>query len=320
VELVDKMGGHEEHFITAPDDDFICPICLSVSLDAVAHECGKLYCDSCWRQWSSQGKVCPTCQRGGDAPPAHRDRRSILNLEIRCPRSACEESFRLGDKVKHMDTECSHRLTKCSLCEADTTIAALDEHSKTECHFRDTTCPDCAVPVVYADLSQHLETECPLRSSHCPLCREVVQQADLARHMQENAGSHILALVVENQSLKVRVAQLEQAAEASAADQVPHQNSNSLASEAEVATSTVTGEPWHPGRIGAAPNGISRVDPDEDIMWSSEVGKECEGYTWDTFKQGWCSSISTVYRPTSEDDCRWTCCNGMYDSPPCGLR
>lgn len=73
----------------------------------------------------------------------------------------------------------------------------------------------------------------------------------------------------------------------------------------------------HPGRIGAAPNGVSRSDGKE-IMWSEDVNSgDDPGYTFANFRDGWSDPLETVYRPRGEDTCTWTCCGGRWDSPGC---
>jgi hypothetical protein len=52
----------------------------------------------------------------------------------------------------------------------------------------------------------------------------------------------------------------------------------------------------HPGKIGAAPNGINRTDG-EDIMWSEDVeAGKVSGYTWDNFRLNWRDPLSVRRR------------------------
>ena len=53
-------------------------------------------------------------------------------------------------------------------------------------------------------------------------------------------------------------------------------------------------------------------------MWSSSVQDgSCEGYTWESFKNGWKEDLSVVFRSLGDDDCLWTCCQQAYNAPPC---
>ena len=73
----------------------------------------------------------------------------------------------------------------------------------------------------------------------------------------------------------------------------------------------------HPGRIGAAPNGISRTDKG-GIIWANQVKKNNSvGYTWNNFRLGWSSELDAVYRPVSDNYCKWTCCDKKFDAVPC---
>jgi hypothetical protein len=44
---------------------------------------------------------------------------------------------------------------------------------------------------------------------------------------------------------------------------------------------------YHPGVIGARPNGIGRLRKDESIMWQSDSQHSGKGYTWKNFREGW---------------------------------
>eukprot|EP00808_Paulinella_micropora_P002413 g19279.t1 len=77
-------------------------------------------------------------------------------------------------------------------------------------------------------------------------------------------------------------------------------------------------EEKHTGRIGAAPNGINRTDG-KKIIWSSSGNLETEGYTWENFRLGWVQDLAQVYKPGHGNLCKWTCCYGGWDSPPCSV-
>ena len=56
-------------------------------------------------------------------------------------------------------------------------------------------------------------------------------------------------------------------------------------------SSSKSGTMYHPGRIGAEPNGISRIDGAAIIFAASTT----VGYTWETFRNGWSSPLQQVY-------------------------
>ena len=49
-------------FITEPDDDLKCLICLSLARNPLQHEeCGKLFCKECLEKFGKD-KPCPNCK------------------------------------------------------------------------------------------------------------------------------------------------------------------------------------------------------------------------------------------------------------------
>ena len=310
------MAGHDEQWAEEVDEDYRCPICLLVARDAVAHSCGKLFCAHCWAQCAVQKELCPLCQEGGEAAPAHRDRKAILNVNIRCPLE-CDQAFRLGNKEAHVASACVRRSIPCTLCGGDTTPATLQQHRDTECSHRTVRCPDCGLSVQYREMSDHRRVACTHRSVPCPLCHEAVHSKDLLQHMEQSAGTHIMALLTENDRLKSRIRRLERAMGLDAVEEV----AVDAAKDAERAAGGMREgqcERWHPGRIGAAPNGIGRLDGGQ-VLWANALATN-GGYTWDDYHEGWKEPLSRVFSPKDDCDCQWTCCGGLYDAAPCATR
>ena len=57
-----RTSGQKYKFISEPDDDLKCLICLEVAMDPMQHEeCGKLFCKDCLE---SHGRTnpCPNCR------------------------------------------------------------------------------------------------------------------------------------------------------------------------------------------------------------------------------------------------------------------
>ena len=51
-------------FVSEPDDEFICVICLEVAREPFQHEeCGKLLCKECLEEYG-RDKPCPHCKTG----------------------------------------------------------------------------------------------------------------------------------------------------------------------------------------------------------------------------------------------------------------
>ena len=50
------------NFVSEPDDDLKCLICLGIARDPLQHEeCGKLFCKVCLEKYG-KNKPCPNCR------------------------------------------------------------------------------------------------------------------------------------------------------------------------------------------------------------------------------------------------------------------
>ena len=55
----------EYYYVSEPDDDLLCPICLEVARDPLQHEaCGKLFCKECIEE-HGKDQPCPHCNTEG---------------------------------------------------------------------------------------------------------------------------------------------------------------------------------------------------------------------------------------------------------------
>ena len=55
----------EYYYVSEPDDDLLCPICLEVARDPLQHEaCGKLFCKECIEE-HGKDQPCPHCSTEG---------------------------------------------------------------------------------------------------------------------------------------------------------------------------------------------------------------------------------------------------------------
>ena len=56
--------GYEYNFVSKPDDDLKCFICLAVARDPWQHgKCGSLFCEKCLNKHGKE-KPCPECGKG----------------------------------------------------------------------------------------------------------------------------------------------------------------------------------------------------------------------------------------------------------------
>lgn len=78
-----------------------CPICFSVPLTAVSHECGHVFCLTCWNRWTMDDEgngLCPTCRQGSKAVPDYRARQMLKRVQFPC--RDCD--FLRSDNNKHV--------------------------------------------------------------------------------------------------------------------------------------------------------------------------------------------------------------------------
>ena len=58
-------GVLEYNYVSEPDADLQCPICLGLVKDPLQHEeCGKLFCEECIEKYGKY-KRCPHCRTHG---------------------------------------------------------------------------------------------------------------------------------------------------------------------------------------------------------------------------------------------------------------
>ena len=58
----DRSSEQKYKFVSEPDDELKCLICLEVAMDPMQHEaCGKLFCKDCLESYG-RTKPCPNCR------------------------------------------------------------------------------------------------------------------------------------------------------------------------------------------------------------------------------------------------------------------
>lgn len=180
-----EAGYDELWMLDVSPFEHLCPICTLVPRNAVAHACGQIFCFLCWEMWKVQGTGCAHCRQPGDAPASNRDRRDILNLQIRCP-AKCEQIYRLGDKEKHLKDVCPNRLVQCERCEQFSSAALMPNHEQNICEHR-------------------------IRL--CVFCDRKIKHKDMEQHYHDKLGDHLIHLATKNKKLEERIAELEKNAE-----------------------------------------------------------------------------------------------------------
>ncbi|CAJ1434805.1 unnamed protein product, partial [Effrenium voratum] len=152
-----------------------CPICLQVAKDALAHECGELFCEMCWVRCQADDDRCPVCRQDGrQVAPAYWSRRAILDLATTC--QSCGEVCRLGDKAAHL-ARCASRLVTCETCGLELPAQRLAQH----------------------------QAQCSAWCC-CELCGEKVR--DLEAHLNEKPGGHLSLMLKDLRELRREVSEL----------------------------------------------------------------------------------------------------------------
>lgn len=189
VELSHEMGteppvdwtpaGYDETWVSAEEaEKSKCPICFMVARNALAHECGELFCEDCWVKCQGEDERCPVCrQEGHEVAPAYANRRAIQRLQIVCP-NKCGQVLCLSDKEDHLRSKCGHRPIRC---------------------------PDCDSEVAAGQLAEH-QVLCRENWPICELCGQRVK--NLAVHMAAQTGDHMLRMVEGLASLREEVKDL----------------------------------------------------------------------------------------------------------------
>jgi hypothetical protein len=105
------------------EDNFICPVCLSITEDAVELSCcSTIMCEKCSTQLN---RTCPNCRRNFVAKPSIPIRRLIVNIVWRC---TCGHSTTRSERNSHLD-RCPEQL-KCKFkdCLFSGDVADLKMH------------------------------------------------------------------------------------------------------------------------------------------------------------------------------------------------
>ncbi len=182
--------GFDEDFVDMFDEK--CLMCLQVPQDAVAHDCGKLFCSSCWASWMTKSNQCPNCREQGTVAPAHRDRMMIRALKIRCKQ--CLEVFPLSQHENHCKNNCKHREIICEKCNVLTTYYRQTNNM----HACVVKCQKCMLQCYYFELMDHQAQTCTNHDVRCSFCQKDIELTKLYEHSR----NHIIELQTRVLSLE----------------------------------------------------------------------------------------------------------------------
>ena len=203
-------GVLEYNYVSEPDADLQCAICLGLVKDPLQHEeCGKLFCEECIEKYGKY-KRCPHCRTKGSK--FYRDKisecfifvdktsmltsagqSSVLALRVNCNNvnGECEWEGTVGTLEEHVAT-CEFALVPCpKQCKSsDDKVEyfmnkAVDEHLEKDCPNRDYECEHCGEKGTFANITQVHDEKCEKKMLPCPNadCTDIVQRQSIKRHL-----------------------------------------------------------------------------------------------------------------------------------------
>ena len=123
-EDVDSVGGYDLLFLEDPPSDLVCPICRLVAKDPFQVSCcGKIYCNSCFRELEERSRWqfrCANCRE--DDPDTFPDRKTkgqINSLRVAC--SKREDGCTWRGALREM----CHHMTSCEFADIDCPFSSI---------------------------------------------------------------------------------------------------------------------------------------------------------------------------------------------------
>jgi hypothetical protein len=277
------------------DPHLLCTICHHLCKDAVAHDCGKLFCHLCWMRQ----QLCPVCKKGGTPHEAPRFRRQIQNVNVYCPLE-CGATYRLLGNHRHITVECVNRIISC--------------HS-------------CQYKMPASTMQFHLSQQCPNRQIQCPICTAIVREKDVLAHISESLPDHVLAQsngngIARNEiyllNKKISSLQDEMAKLSSEVNRLHEENSTAL-NELHFLKSII--EAYHPGSIFINTPDLSHPNCSTRRVayWSDAIFRDLEKGLIE-LREAAFGEVAMQKLLDIQKECKWSCCNGFIDSPPCSFR
>lgn len=146
--------------------NFICPICQGVSLNAVIDEDGHAFGEKCITNYSKIKAQCPKSKKDYSKDfkfiISYDIRNHISQAKVRCPNNNCKWSSKVEDLEKHLK-ECSEQIVRCTNkeCKSQVKRKQMVSHLKKECEFNLISCSfakkcKCDKKVVDKEMLKHL--------------------------------------------------------------------------------------------------------------------------------------------------------------------
>ncbi|KAK4543532.1 hypothetical protein LTR36_005427 [Oleoguttula mirabilis] len=184
-------------YVTAYDDNLMCPICRCPFLDPVVlAECDHCFCRDCIRQtWASTYSPlgprgdCPSCRTPAKLGPRSATSKILVNITddllVRCPKSedGCKAQVKRGEVQDHVNIYCGYAYMECTADDCE--LHVLRKDAAEGCLHFGVSCLDCRQSMQKASLETHWRVQCPDRKVSCELCKEAVFNREWDTHSRE---------------------------------------------------------------------------------------------------------------------------------------
>ncbi|KAJ9648176.1 hypothetical protein H2201_009063 [Coniosporium apollinis] len=196
-------------YITACDENLICPICRCPLDKPVRLACDHIFCDECLNRaleaQRSGERNCPSCRtrvHGWSEDAAKQKHRMSIpriltqmldELVVKCPngKAGCKWQDKRGEVQDHVDRYCDYTLLACPESECGE-VVPRKYRGKSCLHFH-TKCEDCEQSVLQLDLEAHQESKCPKRAEDCPKCGANIPVRELKSHLSSKCPETIVS-------------------------------------------------------------------------------------------------------------------------------
>mmetsp|Transcript_27534 Transcript_27534/g.62431 ORF Transcript_27534/g.62431 Transcript_27534/m.62431 type:complete len:423 (+) Transcript_27534:41-1309(+) len=197
-------------FLTAPDLDLTCGICMEVLNDPVL-VCGEqhTYCRACIALWKDTKSTCPECRVPISQGKTNRLAKNMIDkLEVRCPHAGCDGCDGGGDGSGQTNSASS---------SSDIPADAEDGHQHKKSRQENSAEPSSAAATYCAWTGQVKDYEahvaaCPFMEVSCPFeeagCTFRAARRDMGAHSGDTAA-HLLMLMTTVAAGKAKIAVVE---------------------------------------------------------------------------------------------------------------
>jgi hypothetical protein len=201
----DTMGFDTARFLTQPEPEYLCTICLGVFEDPVQTSCEHYFCRACIVTSLAHQALCPidrTSLAASDLKPLPRGMRNVyLRMNLRCEFHArgCRETMEM-EKMSPHARSCGYSPVHCpnSGCrfhESNRDAVNQQDLSKhvDSCEWRLVRCeaPECQAHFPLVKREDH-ESVCEFREGECRQgCGKRLFSRDLQYHIREECAKTI---------------------------------------------------------------------------------------------------------------------------------